>query len=691
MTLANSVFAKASVAFVALATAFVLAAPAQAQMSESEMQTEIDRLTALIESLTASLGGGSTVGGGSMSSSSACPYTWTRSLSSGDTGMDVMKLQQFLNSNPLTRVAAAGAGSPGSETEYYGPATGAAVAKFQEANRAAILSPLGLVNSTTFFGPSTMAEANRQCASAPVVTPTPTPTPGDDANDDDDNGELRGGEADVTIEDVDEDEDELQEGEEDVPVMVVSIEVEDGDVRLERADIALEQTAGTGAEDEPWNAFEEISIWVDGDKVASADVTDEDDWDDNYDGGSSFTDGYTFRMTNIDAIFREDGDYEIVFALTVASNVLDDGEADTWDMALDDNGLRFMDGEGLDIQVGEADDEIEFEIVDESSEDSLDLESSDNDPEATTLEVDDEDETEHMVFAFVLNAEDGENDIELNDITLDIVVAGDDTDFDTVGELVDDFYIMIDGEQFDADTDAWPTNTETAFFDIDGDFTIEGEEEVEVEVYAIFNDVDAGFATATIQVSVDTTDIDAEGAEDVTVGGNDRNGKTHTLRQNGIVFADEPSDGTGSTDSTQVVGETTDDNYGTMFLEFTIEVFGDDLWVPIEAATEGVADSSSGLTYQILKSGVATSTNIVEVVDWDIEGADEDNGYYELEEGQTYTVVVNVESMNPEVTGLYSFRVNSIGFNATEDTAPDTSAVPAEASEYVSDAVSVQS
>src|SRR3989344_4903772 len=112
---------------------------------------------------------------GGAAGATACPYTWTRSLKQGDTGADVMKLQKFLNSSADTKVASSGTGSPGSESSYFGAATKAAVAKWQDKYKSEVLTPVGLSAGTGYFGTMSIAKANALCTGT-VATPAPTPT-----------------------------------------------------------------------------------------------------------------------------------------------------------------------------------------------------------------------------------------------------------------------------------------------------------------------------------------------------------------------------------------------------------------------------------------------------------------------------------------------------------------------------------
>ncbi|MDP3726128.1 MAG: hypothetical protein Q8R36_02935 [bacterium] len=137
------------------------------------------QINALLQQITALQAQLSTVQGGT-TAASVCPYTWSRSLSAGSTGDDVMKLQKFLNSDAATQVAASGAGSSGNETSRFGPATKGAVVKFQNKYAADTLAPIGLSAGTGYFGVLSRAKANGLCsgtvaAPAPAVPGAPAP------------------------------------------------------------------------------------------------------------------------------------------------------------------------------------------------------------------------------------------------------------------------------------------------------------------------------------------------------------------------------------------------------------------------------------------------------------------------------------------------------------------------------------
>lgn len=77
---------------------------------------------------------------------------FTQDLQTGSVGLDVKRLQEFLNSKGFT-VAESGPGSPGSETERFGQATREALIRFQKAN--------GIVPAAGYFGPRTREAIGR--------------------------------------------------------------------------------------------------------------------------------------------------------------------------------------------------------------------------------------------------------------------------------------------------------------------------------------------------------------------------------------------------------------------------------------------------------------------------------------------------------------------------------------------------
>jgi hypothetical protein len=100
---------------------------------------------------------------------------FTQNLSLGSSGAQVVLLQKLLNTDPDTRIATTGIGSPGNETEYFGSLTRAAVIRFQEKYADDILTPSGLSQGNGRVGAYTRAKLNS--LSAHSITPTsPTTT-----------------------------------------------------------------------------------------------------------------------------------------------------------------------------------------------------------------------------------------------------------------------------------------------------------------------------------------------------------------------------------------------------------------------------------------------------------------------------------------------------------------------------------
>lgn len=99
--------------------------------------------------------------------------TFSRNLQLGSIGPDVAALQRVLNEDPATALAMSGPGSPGNETQYFGPATKQAVIKFQEKYKSVVLSPNNLLTGTGLVGPSTRSVLELLAATAgPAATPT---------------------------------------------------------------------------------------------------------------------------------------------------------------------------------------------------------------------------------------------------------------------------------------------------------------------------------------------------------------------------------------------------------------------------------------------------------------------------------------------------------------------------------------
>lgn len=91
-----------------------------------------------------------------LASSKSVTTTLSRDLTLGSTGEDVRALQKFLNTHGAI-IAQTGAGSPGNETVYFGPATRLALMNYQ--------AKKGINPTSGYFGPLTRATVSKDASS----------------------------------------------------------------------------------------------------------------------------------------------------------------------------------------------------------------------------------------------------------------------------------------------------------------------------------------------------------------------------------------------------------------------------------------------------------------------------------------------------------------------------------------------
>jgi len=683
-TIAKDVASKFAVAFVAVAMIFTMFAPAANAQTQSveDLQALIETLMAQINALEGTMGGSTTAPAGAPA---VCPYTWTRDLSQGSTGADVMKLQQFLNSYPDLRVAATGAGSAGMETDYYGPATAAAVSKMQVMFRAEVLTPGGLVNPTGYFGSMSRAKANDLCVADAVVTPTPDATDEEEAEEEEEEetGSMTlSGEG--TLEDVtiDDEEDELEEGDEDVAVAMVTVEAEDGDIEVARVTFAAIASAGT-AEVDPWDVFGTFSLWVDGDMIAEMDASDEDEYL-NEDAG-------TFRFSNLDLFVEEDEEVEMLLGVSV-----DEAEdaSEFWNFGVIE--IRYFDADGVattEDQLGDLGDAdittdaehaefVEVEVREEGAGDELDITTASEDPDAATIAVEEDEDEEVMIFAFELDADDSDSDIEIEDLRIRIQGTAVDPDSTDLDEFVSDMFLEIDGERFNVEDFDGDNNDETVTFEIDGDIVIDEGEAVVAMLFVEFR-VDDDFTSATIQAS--TVDVDAVGADDFTVA-DVVAGEEHQVVSEGIIVPQE-----GFTFDADTSGE--NDTLGNFDIEFDVTAFEGDFYIFDNATTADATAITEGIQFVVQDSaGNAVTTGVTAVLSTD--GDEEENiggdNFFFIEEGETDTITLSVV-VDPGATGQFRVVLQEVWFD--EDTDLGTNADPrvlTPASDYRTNFLTIQ-
>ncbi len=419
----KTVSAKLVAGTMAMVMSFALVAPAaSADSSVDALQAQINALLAQLNALNGDDNNSSNATAGSYVHQPNTAFEFTRNLYLGARGTDVMMLQKALNENSSTQVATTGAGSAGNETEFFGPATKNAVAKFQVAN--------GITPAAGYFYPLTRTEMNRKNAGS-----VSTGNNNDDSSSND--GDLEVSETN------DADEGDFTNGV--TRYLATSFEIEaDDDATIEGITVRY-----SGRADEDDIIENLILTDADGNLLAEEEDLDSDaeaEFDnlriDLEDGDSIEVYVHLNAVNNENNFEAEDGlDFEIQVIEIEA-----DGDVDGLPLTGPEHTIQ-------DVEVGDVDVDIENEggSIEIGEEGEL----------IATVEVDS-------------NPEDSDDSVFLNQIRIENIGSGDLTE-------LEDIYAELDGEDYEGVVDEF--DEDFVIFDFDG-YEIEDGDSEDIEIRA---------------------------------------------------------------------------------------------------------------------------------------------------------------------------------------------------------------
>jgi len=630
---------KKSIVAGALALSFIISSPTVSAQSPSlaDLQTQIAQLLARLVELQNQTGTNT-------SGNTFAAYTWTRSLSQGSTGPDVLKLQQFLNQSVDTRVSLSGAGAPGFETSYYGPATAAAVSKFQVKYRSDVLTPNGLINGTGYFGPSSIAKAN---ALTKVAAPNPTtPTnPGTPGN----GGSVLQGEGTIGQFDIrTANNTDIREASSDSVIAEILIEAADGDIEISRMDVALVADSGNNIRD-PWRVFETISLWIDDEKVAERQI-------DNRSNYLNRTDG-TVRFSNLDITIPEGDEVEMFIAISTANNIAGAGVSATWNISVEQ--IRYFDGDNVastDSSTGDISQSVPFQIVERGDGEELKFSIGSNNPATKNIIVDTSRRTNNVtILEYTIEALQA-------DIEIDTLYVNVQTGTAAYSDIVSDIRLQIGNQTFRSGAivttgDYSATSTRIAFA-IDNRITVDEDDKETVRVIVDLKPRTSYANGETIKALVTSQERDltkAEGSDDISDFSGTIIGNTHSLVSEGIVV---PVSNVKFSTNTQGQNNT----IGTFTIEFDVTAVAEDYYIS-EFASTTTGVGTGGVQF-FVDTPAGTPTTISGVLS---SSAPENNpGVFTIREGQTekFTLQAVVDA---SAAGQHRVGLQSVHFSSNSD------------------------
>lgn len=511
----------------------------------------------------------------------ASAATFNVNLTVGSRGADVTALQ--------TALIAAGYSIPAGATGYFGSQTQAAVKLYQAAK--------GIPN-TGFVGPLTRAALN----GAPVATvpgtvvcpvgydcvPKTGTTPVI--------GTVGGSEGlfkNINASgDIDTD---LKEGDKNVKVLGVEFDADESDMTITRVDVVMENTASSTSSYRIERYFTNIALWLDGKKIASAPVS----------AGERDGSVYTFRVTGLSGVVKENATAQMFVALDAVANVDSDDTTAEWSVTIPAAGVRAVDTAGIsDTYFTSAYDSTGV-TVNSATVGDLDLAKASSNPDADDIEVSDTDDT--TVTALVANLEANGQAITVTEIPVTLTTTNAST-----SAIVRNLKLYQGSTLLKTKTvTSAASSVDVVFNDLDID--IAKDSKVTLTVKATVKPIESDSTNFTqgdsFNVAIDGAAVLAEDAngEDASTSG-DANGEEMTLRTEGLALTlvsvnEEKENGAGGSV----------DDIGTYTIVFDAKAFGgEDVYIGATSTEDAspTASAGAGVTYSVTNDG-SNATNAI--------------------------------------------------------------------------------
>jgi hypothetical protein len=345
-----------------------------------------------------------------------------------------------------------------------------------------------------------------------------------------------------------------------------------------------------------------------------------------------------------------------VYVSVTAKDDLDTDETGTWDIFLEDGGVRALNAEGIDIYGGEDADEKEFDLQEAEAGDlNITVDEDENDDEE--VEVSEDDETDEVViYTAQVESEEGDNEIE--EVTVTIATTTGTTN--GLSDIVSTLYLFIDGEEVGSESVNDDDGSEAITFD-DIDVTIDEDDEVDFVVKADIHEQDGNFATTTTGIFVDSISIDFVDAQDddVTVS-DDTDGGNITFSVDALMV--ELSD-TPSAESPVA----NDESKGRFTVEFEVTASdNEDIFISKGATTSTAVASGLGAEFLVVDGSGTTATATTTVSSnllTKVSGGSETGGRYKISKGNTATFRLDVIVDNTGAASARTLGIQLTGLN----------------------------